>query len=76
MNVYRFFTYAVPNTPFASGLLNDVTVIANNEEEAKKVLFEEYPDDFACDNDKIEIEVIGGVDKPMIVARGYYCDSY
>ena len=75
MKIYRIFSDKQPDCMFASNLVNDVVVIANSEDEAKKIVKKIHGANFVCDYEDVSIETICGNNEPMILNVGYFDDS-
>ena len=76
MKIYRIFSNEHPNGMFASALVNYVIVIANNEDEAKKIVKKRYGDVFVCDYEDVSIEAICCDNEAKIINVTYFDDSY
>lgn len=76
MTIYRIYSDEQPDTMFASSLVCSVVVVANSEEEAKRIVEKKQGDNFVCDYKDVKVEAICGDNQAMIVNVGYFNDSH
>lgn len=75
MKVYRVFTNEVCNSMYPEACIRSVVVMANNEDEAKEIA--DKNDEFTCDKDKREIEIVcESIETPTVIAVEYYNSNF
>ena len=58
MQVYRVYTDERSDRLFTESLLTSVTVLAENENDAKLILLNRYSNSFTCEDKDLLVEVI------------------
>ncbi len=58
MKVYRVYTDKRSDRPFSDSLLTSVTVLAENEIDAKFIVLNRFSNSFTCNDNELLVEVI------------------
>jgi hypothetical protein len=74
MKIYRVFTNKKPECMFPDAVIRRVNVLAYDEQEAIKTVLNEYKEQFACEDNELEIELIGCCLFPFVISVEYYCN--
>lgn len=76
MKIYKIYSDEKPNTMFKSSFVYSVVVVANSEEEARRIVEKKHGDCFVCNYEDVKVEAICGNNQAMIVNVEYFNDNH
>jgi hypothetical protein len=71
MTIYRVYSDVKIDCQFPHFIVRSAVVLANSEQEARDIVKKEYGDNFVCDVNDTNVEIISNGKTPMVLEVSY-----